>query len=68
MEETTYAGVARLVAQGAPLDQIEAFIERRAGEADEERRSALWLQDWHALERGNAGRSGADLLDTGSPD
>ena len=40
---------------GATLDQVAARLEARARGADEERRSAAWLEDWCAFEhRGRA--------------
>ncbi|MBA2793129.1 MAG: hypothetical protein H0U32_03915 [Thermoleophilaceae bacterium] len=48
MEESPYTEISKLVAQGATLGEVEAFIEGRTGGMSEEELSAAWLRDWHA--------------------
>ena len=45
-----YAQVERLLAEGASLDELEGYLQRRTASLDEEQRSARWLEDWHARE------------------
>lgn len=51
MEESTYAGIGRLVTAGASLDDLTSYIDSRNSGASEDKRSAVWLRDWHAWER-----------------
>jgi len=50
MEESPYTEISKLVAQGATLGEVEAFIEGRTEGMSEEELSAVWLRDWHARE------------------
>ena len=48
MEESPYIEISKLVAEGATLGEVEAFIEDRTRGLSEDELSAAWLRDWHA--------------------
>ena len=50
MEESPYTEISKLVAKGATLGEVEAFIEGRTEGMSEDELSAAWLRDWHARE------------------
>jgi hypothetical protein len=50
LREATCREISRLVAEGASLDVIEAYIEERTRGLSEEQLSAAWLRDWLFLE------------------
>ena len=41
---TVQEGVTRMLAEGSPLSDIEAFIERQ--QINDEQQAALWLWAW----------------------
>ena len=52
--EATCMGIARLLAQGATLGDVEAYVEAQTAGKSEEELSAAWLRDWLALEHPTA--------------
>jgi len=48
MDRTIYERIAESLERGASLSEVEAMLERRSAEGDEDARSARWLEDWHA--------------------
>ncbi len=49
MDGTIYERIAEWLERGASLGDVEAMLERRSEEGDDDARSARWLEDWHAL-------------------
>jgi len=50
LKESPYIEISKLVAEGATLDEVEAYIEGRTRGMSEDELSAAWLRDWHARE------------------
>ena len=50
MEESPYTEISKLVADGATLGEIEAYIEGRTRGMTGDELSAAWLRDWYARE------------------
>ena len=50
LEESPYIQISRMLATGASLGDVEAYIEGRTRDKSEEELSAAWLRDWHARE------------------
>lgn len=63
MDATIYERIAEWLERGMSLNEIEAMLERRGEEGDEDARSARWLEERYAWGRppGDAADRLADI-------